>query len=124
MTLLTILLSKLLKQVLKGLPYTKFPDNLEPESGFFAILDFTKVRGMKYNNTIINTERDLLTFFYRTYRTRFLVGQSISWPYPNELVGRVTFAIEDNLIISALSQMNQSLHLLEPGEDYIIRKNL
>lgn len=70
--------SKLLKQVLKGLPYVKFPDNLEPESGFFAILDFTKVRGMKYNNTIINTERDLLTFFYRTYRTRFLVGQSIS----------------------------------------------
>lgn len=116
--------SKLLKQVLKGLPYTKFPDNLEPESGFFAILDFTKVRGMKYNNTIINTERDLLTFFYRTYRTRFLVGQSISWPYPNELVGRVTFAIEDNLIISALSQMNQSLHLLKPGEDYIIRKSL
>lgn len=116
--------SKLLKQALEGLPYTKFPDNLEPESGFFAILDFTKVRGMKYKNMAINTERDLLTFFYRTYRTRFLVGQSISWPYPNELVGRVTFAIEDNLIISALSQMNQSLHLLEPGEDYIIRKNL
>lgn len=114
----------LLEQALEGLPYTKFPDNLEPESGFFAILDFTKVRGMKYKNMIINTERDLLTFFYRTYRTRFLVGQSISWPYPNELVGRVTFAIEDNLIISALSQMNQSLHLLEPGEDYIIRKNL
>lgn len=114
----------LLEQALEGLPYTKFPDNLEPESGFFAILDFTKVRGMKYKNIVINTERDLLTFFYRTYRTRFLVGQSISWPYPNELVGRVTFAIEDNLIISALSQMNQSLHLLEPGEDYIIRKNL
>ena len=114
----------LLEQALEGFPYTKFPDNLEPESGFFAILDFTKVRGMKYKNMIINTERDLLTFFYRTYRTRFLVGQSISWPYPNELVGRVTFAIEDNLIISALSQMNQSLHLLKPGEDYIIRKNL
>lgn len=116
--------TKLQKQVLAGLPYTKFPDNLEPESGFFAILDFTKVRGMKYKNMVINTERDLLTFFYRTYRTRFLVGQSISWPYPNELVGRVTFALEDEVIISALSQMNQSLHLLAPGEDYIIRKNL
>ena len=116
--------TKLQKQVLTGLPYTKFPDNLEPESGFFAILDFTKVRGMKYKNMVINTERDLLTFFYRTYRTRFLVGQSISWPYPNELVGRVTFALEDEVIISALSQMNQSLHLLAPGEDYIIRKNL
>ena len=116
--------SKLQKQVLEGLPYTKFPDNLEPESGFFAILDFTKVRGMKYKNMVINTERDLLTFFYRTYRTRFLVGQSISWLYPNEFVGRVTFALEDEKIISALSQMNQSLHLLESGEDYIIRKNL
>ena len=116
--------SKLQEQVLEGLPYTKFPDNLEPESGFFAILDFTKVRGMKYKNMVINTERDLLTFFYRTYRTRFLVGQSISWPYPNEFVGRVTFALEDEKIISALSQMNQSLHLLESGEDYIIRKNL
>ena len=112
------------EQVLKGLPYTKFPENLEPESGFFAILDFTKVRGMKYKNMVINSERDLLTFFYRTYRTRFLVGQSISWPYPNELVGRVTFALEDEKIISALSQMNQSLQLLVPGEDYIIRKNL
>lgn len=116
--------TSLQEQVLQGLPYTKFPDNLEPESGFFAILDFTKVRGMKYKNMVINNERDLLTFFYRTYRTRFLVGQSISWPYPNEFVGRVTFALEDEKIISALAQMNQSLHLLEAGEDYIIRKNL
>mgnify|MGYP001623921979 FL=1 len=116
--------ASLQEQVLQGLPYTKFPDNLEPESGFFAILDFTKVRGMKYKNMVINNERDLLTFFYRTYRTRFLVGQSISWPYPNEFVGRVTFALEDEKIISALAQMNQSLHLLETGEDYIIRKNL
>lgn len=115
---------KIQKQVLTGLSYTKFPDNLEPEAGFFAILDFTKVRGMKYKNMIINSERDLLTFFYRTSRTRFLVGQSISWPYPNELVGRVTFALEDEKIISALVQMNQSLQLLEAGEDYIIRKNL
>ena len=116
--------ASLQEQVLQGLPYTKFPDNLVPESGFFAILDFTKVRGMKYKNMVINNERDLLTFFYRTYRTRFLVGQSISWPYPNEFVGRVTFALEDEKIISALAQMNQSLHLLEAGEDYIIRKNL
>ena len=116
--------ASLQEQVLQGLPYTKFPDNLVPESGFFAILDFTKVRGMKYKNMVINNERDLLTFFYRTYRTRFLVGQSISWPYPNEFVGRVTFALEDEKIISALAQMNQSLRLLEAGEDYIIRKNL
>lgn len=109
--------------ILKGLPYVSFPENLEPESGFFAILDFTKVKGMKYKEMVINSEKDLLVFFYRTSRTRFLVGQSISWPYENEMVGRVTFALEDFRIITALANMNRALQLLAKGEDYIIRKN-
>lgn len=110
--------------ILQGLPYVSFPKNLEPESGFFAILDFTKIKGMKYKEMIINSEKDLLIFFYRTSRTRFLVGQSISWPYENEMVGRVTFALEDSKIITAIANMNRALQLLEVGEDYIIRKNL
>ena len=114
---------KLANQVLKGLPYTSFPKGLEVESGFFAILDFTKVRGMKFNGQTINSEKDLLTFFYKTGRTRFLVGQSISWPYEEEMVARVSFALEDDEIISAFSNMNKSLHLLESPEDYIIRLN-
>ena len=112
-----------LEIIWKGLPYVCFPKNLEPEAGFFAILDFTKVKGMKYKNSIIHTERDLLEFFYKTYRLRFLVGQSIIWPYQDELVGRVTFALEDEKIIQALVYMNKALHLLTEGEDYIIRKN-
>lgn len=111
------------EQILMGLPYVTFPKNLEPEAGFFAILDFTKIRGMKYETSVINSERDLLTFFYKTSRTRFLVGQSISWPYEKELIGRITFALEEEDIIFALNNMNKSLHLLEPGDDYIIRKN-
>lgn len=110
--------------ILQGLPYVSFPENLEPESGFFAILDFTKIKGMKYKEMIINSEKDLLIFFYRTSRTRFLVGQSISWPYENEMVGRVTFALDDSKIITAIANMNRALQLLEVGEDYIIRKNL
>lgn len=109
--------------ILEGLPYVTFPENLEPESGFFAILDFTKVRGMRYKDMIISSEKDLLVFFYKTARTRFLVGQSISWPYSNEMVARVTFALDDNKIITALVNMNKSLQLLTKGEDYIIRKN-
>lgn len=109
--------------LLKGLPHVHFPENLEPESGFFAILDFTKLKGMKYQNHVITSEKDLLIFFYKTSRTRFLVGQSISWPYENELVGRVTYALEDEKLIDALSHMNDAIHLLTPGEDYIIRKN-
>jgi len=110
-------------QVLRGLPYTTFPTNLEVESGFFAILDFTKIKGMKYNGQVINSEKDLLTFFYKEGRVRFLVGQSISWPYENEMVGRVSFALDDDVLIKAFYQMNKALHLLEFGEDYVIRKN-
>ena len=110
-------------KILNGLPYVSFPKNLEPESGFFAILDFTQIKGMKYKDMIINSEKDLLVFFYKTSRTRFLVGQSISWPYEKEMVGRVTFALEDSRIITALANMNRALQLLIKGEDYIIRKN-
>ena len=109
--------------ILKGLPYVDFPKNLEVESGFFAILDFTKLKGMKYDGEVINTERDLLKFFYKTCRIRFLVGQSISWPYENELVGRVTTSLDDEKMIIAFRNMHNALKLLESKEDYIIRKN-
>ena len=109
--------------ILKGLPHVDFPKNLEVESGFFALLDFTKIKGMKYEGEVINTERDLLKFFYKTCRIRFLVGQSISWPYKNELIGRVTTALEDEKMIIALKNMHYALKLLKPKEDYVIRKN-
>lgn len=113
----------ILNNVLNGLPYVSFPTNLVPESGFFAILDFSKIRGMKFDGQIINSEKDLLKFFYKTARTRFLVGQSISWPYENELIGRVTYALEDEKLITAFTNMNKAIHLLEKADDYIIRKN-
>ena len=111
------------KDALKGLPYVTFPKNLETESGFFSILDFTEVKGMKYKGRIISTERDLLKFFYKTCRIRFLVGQSISWPYEDELIGRVSFAIDKNILVNALYDMGRALEQLEDKEDYIIRFN-
>ena len=110
-------------EILKGLPYVSFPKNLEIESGFFALLDFTKIKGMKYEGNVINTERDLLKFFYKTCRIRFLVGQSISWPYEDELIGRVTTALDDEKMINAFKNMHYALKMLKPKEDYIIRKN-
>lgn len=111
-------------KVLKGLPYVSFPKNLEPESGFFAILDFTKIKGMKYKTDVISNEKDLLQFFYKTSRTRFLVGQSISWPYKDQLIARVTFALENDKMITAFKNMNLALSRLVEKEDYTIRKNL
>lgn len=110
-------------QLLKGMPFVSIPNNLIPEAGFFAILDFTKVKGMKYKGSIINTERDLLKFFYKTCRIRFLVGQSISWPKKDELIGRITYALDNDLIISSLKMMHEALEYLTRGDEYLIRLN-
>lgn len=112
-----------LKKMLKGLPFTKFPDNLEPEAGFFAILDFTELKGKTYQGIPIKNEKDLLEFFYKTNRLRFLVGQSISWPYHKELVGRITFALEEKELIEALELIYDSLEKIEIENSYSIRLN-
>ena len=110
-------------KALTGIPMVDFPKNLEPEAGFFAILDFTKIKGMKYKNHTIRTEKDLTIFFYGTSRTRFLVGQSISWPYKEELVGRVSYALDEDKLIQGMLNIHNSILLLEPKDDYVIRKN-
>lgn len=120
---ITDLSEKEIEKLLTGLPYVDIPPKLEPEAGFFTILDFTKVKGMKYKGSVINTERDLLKFFYKTCRIRFLVGQSISWPNKEDLVGRVTFAIEDDLLIHSFKLMHEALEKLLPGDEYQIRLN-
>lgn len=117
-------------KVLTGLPMVDFPKNLEPESGFFAILDFTKLKGMKFRDKekdlyiVIRDEAELLNFFYATSRTRFLVGESISWPDDTMLVGRVNYAIEEEKLIKAFLNMHNAILMLDQNkDDYIIRKN-
>lgn len=110
-------------KALAGIPMVDFPENLEPEAGFFAILDFTKIKGMKYKQHTIRTEKDLTIFFYGTSRTRFLVGQSISWPYRNELVARVTYAVDEDKFIKGMLNIHNAILLLKPKDDYEIRKN-
>lgn len=117
-------------KVLSGIPMVDFPENLEPESGFFAILDFTKLKGIKYHDEekgihiVIRDEEELLNFFYATSRTRFLVGESISWPYDDELIGRVNYALEEQKLIKAIWNMHKAILLLDQNkDDYVIRKN-
>ena len=75
------------------------------------------------NFNTIKTEKDLLEFFYRTNRLRFLIGQSISWPYPKELVGRITFALEEDELVKSLELIYDSLEKLAIENSYHIRLN-
>lgn len=85
---------------------------IEVESGFFAVLDFSKLKGKTYNGNIINTEEDLLRFFYNEIKLRFIIGKSMLWPNDNELVGRVTFAKERQEIINYCIKINEAIKKL------------
>lgn len=97
--------------IYNGIDKVKIKKNLEPESGFFVILDFTDLRGMKYQNNIIETEEDLLRFFYQEIKLRYIIGLSMAWPN-DELIGRFTYAKERKEIISVFIKINEAIKKL------------
>lgn len=88
-------------------------DGLEPESGFFVILDFTELKNKYYNDKQIKTEEDLLELFYSKIKLRFIMGKSMSWPKKEELIGRFTYAKDEKFIINAFVLMNKIIEKLK-----------
>lgn len=86
----------------------EFPTNLIPESGFFTLLDFSKLKGKKYNGNVIRNDNDLFKFLFNEARTKVITGNAIMWPY-NELIIRITFSIDDKKIVSALLLIKKAL---------------
>ena len=78
--------------------------NLEPESGFFLLLNFNQLKGMSYKDMVINDERDLLKYFYNTIKLRYILGSGCLWPNKDDLIGRFTYAksYEDLINVSLL----------------------
>lgn len=103
-------IKKLIETGLKGVCIR---DSLEPQSGFFAILDFTELRGKKYQGQVLETEEDVLKFFYQEIQFRFIIGKSMVWPNKDELMGRVTYAKEREEIVYACLKIAEALEKLK-----------
>lgn len=80
---------KIVEHGINGIDMIK---ELEPEAGFFVILNFTSLKYRKYDNIVIHTEEDLLRIIYKNIQVRFLIGKSIAWPNKGQLIGRFTYA--------------------------------
>lgn len=94
--------------------------DLEPEAGFFVILDFTSLKNKRYNGRLIKTEEDLVTIFYSEIKLRFIMGKSIAWPNKNDLIGRFTYAKSKTEIINAFVLMHNIIKLFDWFEnDYL-----
>lgn len=96
-----------------GIKNISLVKNSSPDAGFFTLLDFTALKGKKYNNIIINSDKDLLKFFYVNKNVKFLVGSSIGYPEKDKLIARITFALEPDILIESFYAMNDAINLLE-----------
>ena len=92
-----------------GIKGVKIREKTEPESGFFARVDFTGVKNNKYGDMTIKTEADLVRHMYKTSKFKCIMGSNMSWPYEDEIISRFNFAIEPCDIIHNVEQLYMSL---------------
>ena len=79
-----------------------------PDSGFFAMLDFSKMKDKYYYSRQIVNDEELSRFFYCDNNIKFLTGSSIAWPDKNQLVGRVTYAFDRSDLINCFLKLKES----------------
>lgn len=102
-----------LKLLFSGIPGVCIRNNTYPQSGFFALVDFTKLIGKRYGNNVIKNDADFLTYLYQKTKINCLMGLNFSWPYPEEIVGRFNFAIEKRDLIHNLYLINRAVRGLK-----------
>ena len=68
---------------------------LEPESGFFILLDFSKLLGKSYKGFRIIDDETLLKFLYTSGNIKLLTGRAFCWPNQSQLTARVTIAFDE-----------------------------
>lgn len=90
-----------------GFPYVSIVDNLIPESGFFAVLDFSQLVGkrVKELGVILKNEEDVLVFMYKYARVKLLPGSSMAWPDKDRVVARFSYAFDEESLIKMFSQI-------------------
>lgn len=96
--------------VFDGIPASEI--KIVPQSGFFMLVDFTKIK--KYSN--IKTEKELLSYLYNKCGIKFLVGQSFSWPNNNDLIIRITYSFDKKELVDAIFKMNIAIRELINNE--------
>lgn len=101
------------QKLLAGIPDVTIRKNTLPTSGFFAIIDFTKLKGKSYQEDTINGEFDLLKYFFKAGKVKYIMGMSMSWPYEDEIVGRVNFGLEKEALINNFRIINLAVRKLK-----------
>lgn len=87
---------------------------LEPQVGFFALLDLTYYKNKQYEDITITSAEDLLVFSFKQARIKFLTGASFAWPN-DDLIVRITYTAKDDKFVEMLYKFFVNLKKLSVG---------
>lgn len=86
---------------------------IEPESGFFLLLDLTKFIGKSYQGFKVKNDKTLLQFLYTFGNIKALTGNAFCWPKSEELIIRVTTAQNYSDLLVGFLRLKRVLKLLK-----------
>lgn len=86
---------------------------IEPESGFFVLLDLTKFIGRTYKDFKIKNDKTLLQFLYTFGNIKVLTGNAFCWPKSEQLIIRVTTAQDYDNLLEGFLRLKCVLKLLK-----------
>lgn len=101
--------------MLHGIDSLSIAGNIEPESGFFALVDFTPLLGSRHRGSrvVLDSERAILHYFYRYANVKLLTSSSFAWPNPTQIVARMTYAFSQKDLIRMMRQIQMAIKQLE-----------
>lgn len=85
---------------------------LEPESGFFVILDLSKLLGKSYKGFRIIDDKTMLQFLYTSGNIKVLPGKAFCWSDREQLVVRATTALGYAELLKSFLRLKASIEEL------------
>lgn len=85
---------------------------IEPQSGFFVLLDLSKLLGKTYKKFKIVNDKTLLQFLYTAGNIKTLTGRAFCWTDDTQLVIRVTTALKYSDLLKSFLRLKKILKLL------------
>ena len=88
-----------------GIKGVKLFKELIPESGFFAIVDFTGIKKvLKLKRSI--TEEEFYKYLYQKTGIKYIMGKSFGWTNEKEFVGRINFGESEEILIKTFLSLH------------------
>ena len=81
-----------------GISGIKLINDQTPESGFFALLDYTGII-KELNLKNIRTEEELYIYLYSNIGIKYIMGKSLGWTNKDQYIARINYAEDIKLLV-------------------------